>query len=80
MQDAANLCRTLQKYFADDNNEGGGKKETFQEAMAGYEKEVVQRGHEAVVSSGQNSLMLHEWEQLMDSAIFKLGAKEDGEK
>ena len=41
--------------------------------MRAYEDEVVERGREAVVSSGQNSLMLMDWEQLMKAEIFKQG-------
>lgn len=41
--------------------------------MKAYEEEVVERGREAVISSGQNSLMLMDWEQLMKAEIFKRG-------
>lgn len=46
------------------------------EAICGYEKEVVERGHEAVVSSGENALMLVDWEKLRESPIFKAGFKQ----
>ena len=41
--------------------------------MAAYEDELVERGREAVISSGQNSLMLLDWEQLRNSEMFKRG-------
>ena len=42
-----------------------------------YEKELVVRGHEAVISSGQNSMMCTDWSQLKESLIFKAGVKQD---
>lgn len=41
--------------------------------MAAYETELVERGREAVISSGQNSMMVLDWEQLKNSPIFKQG-------
>lgn len=43
------------------------------DVMGAYEAELVERGREAVISSGQNSLMIHDWDRLMDAQIFKQG-------
>lgn len=43
------------------------------DANSEYEKELVQRGHEAVVSSEMNSRMLLDWKQLKDSPMFRYG-------
>jgi hypothetical protein len=45
------------------------------EAMAVYETEVVERGRKAVEESAMNSLMLHEWEKMRESMLFKNGMK-----
>lgn len=42
-----------------------------------YEKEVFERGKEAVASSNLNSLSVHNWEQLQQSPLFKMGLKKD---
>lgn len=47
------------------------------EAIDVYEKEVVERGHDAVISSGQNSMMITDWNQLKESPIFQSGMKQD---
>ena len=45
--------------------------------MADYEAEVVERGHRAVISSEQNSMMVHDWERLKQSGIFTSGMAQD---
>lgn len=66
VHDAANLGRALNDYRAN------GTPHT--DALACYEAEVVKRGREAVLSSGQNSVMVHDWGQLMDSPLFRHGS------
>lgn len=46
-------------------------------AFAAYEQDVYHRGREAVESSNLNSLFIHNWEQLQDSPLFKMGLKKD---
>lgn len=65
MHDAGNLCRALDEHVRDEK--------PLSDVMAAYESEVVERGREAVISSGRNSMMVHDWEQLKDSPIFKQG-------
>ena len=48
----------------------------MQEAMNAYEEEAVTRGHEAVLSSTENSLMLVDWEKVTQSPMFKYGLKQ----
>lgn len=67
IHDAAYICRALNAVCYE------GK--ALVEAMDAYEKEVVERGYEAVISSGQNSLMLTDWSQLKDSPVFTKGFK-----
>lgn len=50
--------------------------ESVSEVIENYDKEVVERGHEAVISSGQNSMMLVDWDQLKESPMFKYGLKQ----
>ena len=66
IHDAANLGSALKSHCFD------GKALT--DALATYEAEVVERSNEAVLSSGQNSVMLHDWEQVMNSPLFQRGA------
>ena len=65
MQDAGNLCRALDEHVRD------GKR--LSDVVAAYEREVVQRGRDAVISSGRNSLMVLDWELLKDSPMFRHG-------
>ena len=67
IHDAAYLCRVLDMHIRE------GKPLT--EAMAVYETEVVERGRKAVEESAMNSLMLHEWEKMRESMLFKNGMK-----
>lgn len=48
-------------------------------AFEAYEKEVCQRGQEAVESSNVNSVFIHNWEQLQHSPLFKMGLKKNSE-
>lgn len=70
IHDAAYLGRVIEEHLV------GGK--ALSEVIEGYEKELVERGHEAVVSSGQNSLMLADWARLRESPMFKMGLTRDG--
>ncbi|KAI4146508.1 MAG: hypothetical protein LQ341_002060 [Variospora aurantia] len=63
--DAAYICRALNRHCQD------GKPIT--EALAVYEKEVQERGRAAVIESGRNSVMVHDWEQLKQSPVFNIG-------
>ncbi|KAL1967229.1 hypothetical protein VTN77DRAFT_3520 [Rasamsonia byssochlamydoides] len=49
-------------------------------AVAAYEKEVWERGKEAVEVSNVNSLSIHNWEQLQNSPLFTAGLKQKAEK
>ena len=44
--------------------------------MNAFEDEVVARGHDAVLSSTENSLMLVDWEKVTQSPMFKYGLKQ----
>ena len=70
VQDACTLCRALEEHVT--------KKTPLSDVMKAYEAELVERGREAVLLSTQNSLMITDWEQLMDSPIFKHGLKAPG--
>ena len=45
-------------------------------AVSAYEKELWVRGKEAVQISNENSLMLHNWEMIGNSPLFKIGGKQ----
>lgn len=64
MHDAGNLCRALDLYVHDEMR--------LSDVLAAYETEVVERGREAVLPSGRNSMVL-DWEQLRNSPVFKHG-------
>jgi hypothetical protein len=49
-------------------------------AVAAYEREVWQRGKEAVEDSNQNSLATHDWNTLLQSPLFTLGVKRTAAK
>lgn len=65
VHDAGNLCQALDEFMRGEM--------PVSDAIAAYETELVERGREAVVSSGQNSIMCHDWEQLQNSPLFKQG-------
>jgi len=43
--------------------------------LAVYETEMQERGRAAVISSGENSLMVHDWDKIKESPVFKMGMK-----
>ena len=47
-------------------------------AINRYDEEVQQRGRKAVESSLENSLMLHDWDRMMQAAILTRGMQKDG--
>lgn len=67
--DAANLGRALQEHSRN------GK--PLEEVIAAYEAEMIERGRDAVILSGQNSMMVHDWEQLKKSPLFTAGLVQD---
>lgn len=67
MHDAAYMGRALKDICYD------GK--ALKAAIDSYDMEVVERGHDAVISSGQNSLMLVDWARLRESPMFKYGVR-----
>ncbi len=67
MHDAAYMGRALKDICYD------GK--ALKAAIDSYDMEVVERGHDAVISSGQNSMMLVDWSQLRESPMFKYGVQ-----
>ncbi|KAL8716228.1 MAG: hypothetical protein Q9220_000133 [cf. Caloplaca sp. 1 TL-2023] len=67
IQDAFNLCEALNQHFEHGKD--------LSEVISGYEKEVQERGRAAVISSGENSVMIHDWEQLKQSPVFTMGMK-----
>lgn len=49
-------------------------------AVTAYEREMWQRGKEAVVGSRENTLAIHDWDKLLRSPLFQSGLKRDGER
>ena len=45
-------------------------------AIKAYEDEMLPRGREAVTESNNNSLAVHDWEQLLQSPLFAKGLKQ----
>jgi hypothetical protein len=60
--DACNFVATLQEVVDGTSS--------LQDAISAYSEEVVRRGADEVISSKQNSFMLLNWDQLMDSPIL----------
>lgn len=63
--DAANLCNAI--------NEHVEKGVPMEEVLAKYEKEVVERGHQAVMDNYNNTMMLHDWKRMREAQIHKSG-------
>lgn len=52
------------------------KKHTQEElarAVEGYEKEVWRRGYHTVIENRDNTLAVHDWEKISQSALFVKG-------
>jgi len=47
--------------------------EALAAAVSAYEKEMQPRGKEAVESSNENSLAIHDWAKLLKSPLFRSG-------
>jgi len=45
-------------------------------AVSAYEEELWQRGKEAVLTSNENSLAIHDWSKLQQSPLFTSGLKQ----
>ena len=52
-------------------------REELAAAVARYEQEVWQRGHDVVMQNRENSLAIHDWEALSQSALMVRGVKRD---
>ena len=48
----------------------------LRQAVSEYEKELWVRGSEAVPSSNENSLSVHNWAELQNSPLFKAGLQQ----
>lgn len=70
LNNAISDCAELLKQFEAMSERSLG---ALKEAVARYEKEMWERGHDAVVSSLENSLAVHDWEMLSESPIFREG-------
>lgn len=49
----------------------GGK--SLEDAVTAYEEEMIPRGREEVKCSLENGRMLHDWEKVKESPVFKDG-------
>lgn len=68
--DAASLSREIAKL--QDKSPGA-----LRPALEAYEREVLVRGREVVESSNLNSVSIHNWGDLQNSPLFKMGLKKD---
>ncbi|ODM22450.1 hypothetical protein SI65_00038 [Aspergillus cristatus] len=68
--DAASLSREIANL--QDKSPGA-----LRPALEAYEKEVLGRGREVVELSNLNSVSIHNWEELQNSPLFKMGLKKD---
>jgi 2-polyprenyl-6-methoxyphenol hydroxylase-like FAD-dependent oxidoreductase len=50
--------------------------ESLSAVIAAFEKELWERGNEAVTLSNVNSLSVHNWEELKSSPLFTSGLKQ----
>lgn len=66
IHDVASLARSLKE------------KGITPSAVSDYEQAMRKRGREAVISSNKNSLAVHNWDTLMQSALLTVGGKQDG--
>lgn len=53
--------------------------EELARVVAKYEEEVWERGHEVVMENKANTLLLHDWEKILQSPLFTTGVGRVGE-
>ncbi|KAL2012921.1 hypothetical protein VTN00DRAFT_446 [Thermoascus crustaceus] len=76
--DAASLNRQIQIALQENkNNNKSVDYSPLGAVVAAYEKELWERGKEAVESSNLNSLAIHDWEKLQKSPLFTAGLKRE---
>jgi len=68
--DAAKLVEAIKSTTAD---AADGKQQGQDIAIRRYEEEMIKRAGAEVRISTQNTLMLHEWEKVLQSPIFQKG-------
>lgn len=68
--DAANLVKTIEKYWLSENGFGD---EGRASAIEKYENEMIPRGGEEVRLCEMNSIMMHDWEKLKKSPLMTKG-------
>jgi hypothetical protein len=47
---------------------------SLKDAIAEYDEELVKRGSAEVIAARENGLMMHNWDQFMQSAVVQQGA------
>lgn len=52
-------------------------REELTKAVGEYEKEVWQRGYEVVMQNRENTMAIHDWETVSQSALVVSGLKKD---
>jgi hypothetical protein len=65
--DVSNILEGLQKVVAQECS--------LEEVITSYESEMVPRGREEVKCSVENGYMLHDWEIVRESPVFRNGFK-----
>jgi hypothetical protein len=63
--DNSHLLDAIQRVLAN--------KADLRQAISAYDEEVVPRGSEEVKCSVENGFMLHDWEKVRESPVFKSG-------
>lgn len=67
IHDVADLAKFLSEKGTNVPKDGG------ESAIDLYEREIIHRGRDAVISSNENSLATHDWSTLLQSPLFKSG-------
>ena len=72
ISDAASLLHALMDHYPPSDTSSSLP---FAEALKVYESEVWERGREAVLSSAQNTVMMHDWDRLLQCDTLRIGIK-----
>ncbi|THU96336.1 FAD/NAD(P)-binding domain-containing protein [Dendrothele bispora CBS 962.96] len=72
ISDAASLLHALLDHYPPSDTSSSLP---FAEALKVYESEVWERGREAVLSSAQNTVMMHDWDRLLQCDTLRIGIK-----
>jgi len=73
ISDACTLPHALENHYPPSDTDADASPSPFAKALEVYERDVWERGREAVLSSTKNTMMMHDWKTVAQSAAMRVG-------